>query len=111
MSRAYRIKVRESLKRVLRAKDGVSTQLELLEILPPEQMADLLARELEQRGFARQGKHLVRQQGGTTVAIEPESGTVTVQAEAAREVELEGEREGLVDQDLRGDDERGKARL
>ena len=34
MSRAYRIKVQESLRRVLRASDHVRTELEMLEILP-----------------------------------------------------------------------------
>ena len=47
MSRAYRIRVQESLRRVVTAEDHVSTQLELLELLPAEQMADLLAAELE----------------------------------------------------------------
>ena len=47
MSRAYRIKVSESLNRVIRASDHVSTQLELLEILPQETMAALLEKELE----------------------------------------------------------------
>ena len=41
MSRAYRIRVSESVQRVLRAGDRVSTQLEILEVLPPEQMAAL----------------------------------------------------------------------
>jgi len=54
MSRAYRISVRESLRRVLRAHDRVSTQLELLEILSPEEMAELLSLELEKGGFERQ---------------------------------------------------------
>jgi hypothetical protein len=95
MSRAYRIRVRESLKRVLRAHDRVSTQLELLEILPPEQMAALLEQELLNRGFQKQGDVLVRQQkGGVTVSVDPTSGTVTVQAEALERVELEAEREG-----------------
>ena len=53
MSRAYRIRVSETVRRVLRATDHVSTQLELLEILPREQMADLLADELERHGFQR----------------------------------------------------------
>ena len=42
MSRAYRIRVQESLRRRIAAEDAVTTQLELLEVLPPEQMADLL---------------------------------------------------------------------
>jgi DNA anti-recombination protein RmuC len=94
MSRAYRIKVRESLRRVIRAKDHVSTQLELLEILPAEQMADLLTRELEGRGFKRTDKELSRKAGGVTVTIDPKTGTVTVQAEVSQEVSLESEKEG-----------------
>src|SRR5262245_28388463 len=94
MSRAYRIRVRESLRRHVRAKDSVSTQLELLGILPAEQMAELLAEELQRRGFQRQGEKLVRQDNETRVSIEPASGTVTVQAETEKVVEQAGEKEG-----------------
>jgi hypothetical protein len=94
MSRAYRIRVRESLSRVLRASDHVSTQLELLAILPPEQMADLLRQELEQRGFERQGRELVRERDGVRVRVDQDSGTVTVEAADSREVALEAERQG-----------------
>jgi hypothetical protein len=94
MSRAYRIRVRESLKRVLRAHDKVSTQLEILEILPPEQMAQLLGEELERRGFERRGQAMVRQQRGVTVSVDCETGEVTVQGEASEKVSLEAEREG-----------------
>ena len=36
MSRAYRVRVRESVRHTVRAEDHVSTSLELLEILPRE---------------------------------------------------------------------------
>ena len=39
MSRSYRVSVRECQNRTIRAEDHVSTQLEILEVLPPEQMA------------------------------------------------------------------------
>jgi hypothetical protein len=94
MSRAYRIKVRESLKKVVTAKDGVSTQLEILEVLPADQMADLLAEELEQRGFECQEGVLVRTRDGVTVMVDPETGTVTVQAEGRTKLDLEAEKEG-----------------
>jgi hypothetical protein len=96
MSRSYRIRVRESLNRVLRAEDRVSTQLEILEVLPPDQMAGLLTDELAKRGFERKGNRLVRKDKdkGITVTVDPESGTVTVTAEAKEEVKLEAEREG-----------------
>src|SRR5690606_18780504 len=86
MSRAYRIKVRESLSRVIRASDHVSTQLELLEILPQEAMAELLERELVSLGFERQGEVLVREQNGVIVEIDPKTGTVTARIEADQDV-------------------------
>ena len=94
MSRAYRVSVRESLRRILRAHDRVSTQLEVLEILSPEEMAELLSQELEKRGFERKDGELVRQQDGVQVSVDPKTGTVTVSAESAEEVELHGDREG-----------------
>jgi hypothetical protein len=100
MSRAYRIKVKESLKRVVRARDGVSTQLEILGILAPEQMAELLRRELAGRGFQPQGKKMVRKQNGVTVSVEPETGAVAVASELQDKVELEKEREARVYTDV-----------
>jgi hypothetical protein len=95
MSRAYRVKVRETLRQVIRAEDHVGTRLELLEILPPEAMADLLRRELIGRGFQPHDDALVRRRDGITVTVEPETGTVTVRAESDHEVEHEAVREGL----------------
>ncbi len=99
MSRAYRIRVCESLRRVLRATDLVSTQLELLQILPAEEMAALLTEELASRGFQEQGKKMVRQGGGITVTIEPAAGTVTVQTAGTNHVNLQGERQGAYYED------------
>src|SRR5262249_24015753 len=94
MSRAYRIAVKESIKRVVRARDHVSTSLEILGILPKEQMAELLGAELGKRGFKQKGKQMVRQQKGVTVAVDTETGTVTVQSDLEQEVAIEGERVG-----------------
>ncbi len=99
MSRAYRLLVRESLQRVLRATDHVSTQLEVLEILPADQMAQLLVEELERRGFQRRGKSLSRRHQGITVQIDPETATVTVQAEAEDRVVLEAEKNAVLDRE------------
>jgi len=96
MSRAYRIRVKESLARDVRAEDSIQTQLELLEVLPPEDMGELLAQELERRGFERQedGSLVRKEEDGVTVTVEPCTGTVTIQAETADRVEVEGTREG-----------------
>ena len=104
MSRAYRIKVRESLRKLLRAHDRVQTELELLGILPAEEMAALLEKELQGRGFKKEDKALVRRQGGVTISVEPETGTVTLQGERQEDLDIKGEREG------RGYEDQGKGR-
>ncbi len=92
MSRAYRVSVRETRNRIIRAEDHVSTRLEILEVLPPEQMAGLLADELERRGFERDGTRLIRKQNGVTVAVETTTATVTVAAEVSEEATIQAER-------------------
>jgi phosphopantothenoylcysteine synthetase/decarboxylase len=94
MSRSYRIAVKESINRVIRAEDRVSTQLEILEVLPPEQMGALLAEELEKKGFEKQGEVMVRKNKGVTITVNPETGQVTVTAEASEKMEAEVEKEG-----------------
>ena len=92
MSRAYRVSVRETQNRVIRAEDHVRTQLTILEVLPPEQMAGLLADELERRGFHRDGTRLTREQNGVRVTVETTTATVTVAAEASEEAAIQAER-------------------
>ncbi len=99
MSRAYRVRVRESVRQTIRAEDHVGTTLELLEVLPREEMADLLRQELLRRGFAEDGKTLVRRDGGVTISVDPTEGSVAVRTEVSEEVELQGERQGTADSD------------
>ena len=100
MSRAYRIKVRESLRRVIRAEDRVSTQLEMLEVLPPEQMAELLAEELKRRGFEEKGDALVRKQNGVTVTRRSEERHRDRRGGGVARGRLEGEKDGRAYDDL-----------
>ena len=94
MSRAYRITVKESETRHLKAGDEISTCLEILEILPPEDMATLLKEELKKRGFVEQEDGtMARKDGDLTVKIDPCSGEVSVKAEAAEKVDLEARRD------------------
>lgn len=94
MSRAYKVSVRASERRVIRAHDRVSTELEILEILPAEQMAELIAMELEKRGFERKAGQMVREDDSVVVTVDPRRGSVTVSSESAREIEVAGQREG-----------------
>ena len=78
MSRAYRIRVSESLSRSLAAEDEICSHLELLEVLPPEQMTELLREELKQRGFLEKDGLLRRTDDGVTIEIDPAYVDVTV---------------------------------
>lgn len=94
MSRAYRITLKESDTRQLKADDEICTQLEILEILPPEDMATLLRNELAKRGFEEQDDGtLTRRDGEVTVTVDPCTGTVTVKADAEQTVKQEAKRE------------------
>jgi hypothetical protein len=100
MSRSFRISIKETLRRVLRAEDRVSTQLEILEVLPGDEMAELLAEELAKRGFERRDGTMVREEDGVRVAVDPKTGTVTVSAESEREVDLEQQKDGRAFDDV-----------
>jgi len=94
MSRAYRITVKESDTRHLKAGDEICTQLEILEILPPEDMATLLKEELKKRGFEEQEDGtMLRKDGELTVKVDPCSGEVSVKAEAEETVSQEAKRD------------------
>lgn len=100
MSRSYRISVRECVNKVIKAEDRVSTQLEILEILPQEQMAGLLSDELEKGGFRREGNLLVKEEDGVVVSVDAETGTVTVSSEASKSAKVESERHGRAYDDI-----------
>src|SRR5436309_3245434 len=101
MSRSFRIAVRESVNKVIKAEDCVSTQLEILEVLPPEQMAGLLSDELKKLGFEEKDGKLVRQEGeGVVVSIDPETGSVSVSAEASETAKVDGELSGRAYDDV-----------
>lgn len=103
MSRAYQIRVQETIHEELRAGDQVSARLELLGVLPPEEMAGLLRQELSERGFQNKagGATLIREDPKTGVSIEvnPETGEVTASAQACRDAEVSGTKQGWGDTD------------
>jgi hypothetical protein len=93
MSRAYQIRVSESVVRVIHIEDGVQAPIELLPILARERMAELLAAELVRRGFVRDGHVALRQEAdGTEVLVDLEAGTLSVHvgetAEVARDADV-----------------------
>ena len=98
MSRAYRITVAESLSRHVQVDDGVCSNLELLPVLEKDRMGELLAAELEQKGFEREGDDEVRKdKGGVTVKVNVKSGAVSVTAEGHVDLNLETKRTAVVE--------------
>lgn len=109
MSRAYRVRVSESIRRTVKGEDHVGTCLDLLEILPPEEMSALLRDDLKGRGFKEEAGQLVRRgDNGLTVTVDTAEGTVEVRSEADEAVEIRAERIGTADQDW---GEEGRARI
>ena len=98
MSRAYRITVAESLSRHVQVDDGVCSNLELLPILQKPAMGALLAAELEQKGFLKEGDHAIRKEkDGITVKVNVNTGEVAVTAEGHVDLNLETKRTAVVD--------------
>ena len=84
MSRAIQIRVSESVVRTIHVEDGVQSPLELLPVLAPERMADLLATELEAQGFTRHGATATRvDPDGIEIAVDLEAATVSAKLGAS----------------------------
>ena len=89
MSRAYRIAVSETLRRHVKVEAGVQTQLELLHVLAAERMREILAAELAELGFERDGQVCRRvDEDGVEVTVDLDAGTVTVKLAAEEELDM-----------------------
>ena len=98
MSRAYRITVAESLSRHVQVDDGVCSNLEVLPILEKDRMGELLAAELAEKGFVRDGDEAVRKEkDGVTVKVNVKSGEVAITAEGHVDLKLETKRTAVVE--------------
>jgi hypothetical protein len=79
MSRAIQVRVSESVVRTIHVEDGVESPLEVLPVLAPDRMAELLGKELEALGFARDGKLAKRTDpDGVEIVVDLEAATVSV---------------------------------
>ena len=94
MSRCYRISVSESLRRHIDVDDGVQTQLELLDILPAEQMRELLAQQLTGLGYTLQDDRTATRtlDSGVVVTVDLDEGTVHIGLSAQSDLNLQLER-------------------
>ncbi|MGN6106933.1 MAG: hypothetical protein ACTHU0_17640, partial [Kofleriaceae bacterium] len=97
MSRAIQIRVSESVVRTVHVDDGVESPLEMLPILAPDRMAELLAAELVALGFEREGSIARRTEAdGIEISIDLERATVSVRLGASAELSESIERTATV---------------
>lgn len=94
MSRAYRIRISESLRRHIKVGDGIQSKLEILDILPQAQTAALLERELDAAGFEKRddGQWVRLDEDGVELRVDPQTVAVTVAARADADLDIERER-------------------
>jgi ATP-dependent Lon protease len=79
VSRSIQIRVAESVVRTIHVEDGVESPLEVLPVLAPERMAELLGAELEAQGFTRDGARATRTDpDGVEIAVDLAAATVSV---------------------------------
>ena len=102
MSRRYRLRIRESITRVVHVEDHVEAALELLPVLAPERLSQLLVEELSRRGFKRAGGDMIRtEDDGTEVRVALAEGTISVRAQADAKIARAVDKETLVAEERR----------
>ena len=109
MSRAYRVSVSGQEDRIVHVEDGVEGKVELLPILSPESMGDILAGELEAKGYARttndKGETVMVKLGEDNVTVEVNVATGTVHVSIAEDIKVSVEATvtGVADDDYHKD--------
>ena len=95
MSRAYRIRIADSVRRHVTIEDGVCTSLDVLPLLAEEAMAELLRDELLRRGFVKSEEGAFeKQESGITFRVDVV--TRQVSAIAKKDATLEAEHDAEV---------------
>ena len=93
MSRPYVIRVAETVRRHVVLEDGVEARLDVLEVLPAEDMTALLEEELTRRGFASSGGVATRvEAGGVVVRVDVAARKIHVGIREAQDLEVTVER-------------------
>lgn len=81
------IRVAEAQRRFIHVEDAVCTDVELLPILPPERLSEILARELEGRGFVVEEGVAKRTDDGVVIEVDLETARVSARVERGESVE------------------------
>ena len=107
MSRAYRIRIADSVRRHVTIEDGVCTSLDVLPLLGEQAMEELLRDELLRRGFAkREDGFFEREQEGVTLRVDAITRQVSVIAK--RDATFEAEHDAEVRSVIANEGERAR---
>jgi hypothetical protein len=102
MSRAYRIKVSETVTRVVHVEDGIEGPVDLLGILPPEDMNELLRQQLQTDGFERQEDgSMVKKLDEVIIEISPQERRIKASVDQEEEVTAKVKLDGTSYQETR----------
>jgi FtsH ternary system domain X5 len=96
MSRAYRIRVAESLRRTRTVEDHVESRLGVLAILPPDRMGELVGAALAERGFTVAGGKAVLRDGAIEIEVDLASMDVVARVQGESTVDLHTEVDGTI---------------
>ena len=100
MSRAYRIQVSESEERVIHVDDSLETGIQVLDVLPREEMAELLGEELKEDGYEVEDGIATKTEDGVVTEVELATGKLRIAVEAEEEVELTSNENGVYYDDV-----------
>ena len=87
MSKTYRCRVKVDLKERVLARDAVEYEIGLGRVLGKKEEAGILRQKLREAGGVERDGKIALEIGGVRVEVDPETGKVTAQVEAGREVE------------------------
>jgi hypothetical protein len=100
MSRQYKISLSESAARVVCVDDGVEVPLEALPILPRGRLNQLIAKELQQRGFDVSDNGVAtRVDGDIEITVDLVTSKASVRSATEQEVTVSGEKERWVEEE------------
>lgn len=99
MSRRYRVEMLESASRVVCVDDGVEIPLDALPVLPQKRMGEILAAELQRRGFERDEDTMRRSQDGVDIVIDLNESKASIRSGKKEEVEAVLSKKGWVEEE------------
>ncbi|MDF1814701.1 MAG: hypothetical protein P1V20_21020 [Verrucomicrobiales bacterium] len=90
MSQCYHAELKESVTRIVKGADSISYPIELTEILPAEEMKDLLKEQLQEAGWCVQNEEetvfIIEGTAGEILTIDLDEMEMTAKIETEREV-------------------------